>query len=75
MAKSRRPHTHKEYAFHLPCEGKNQYKTEAEAQDAAEFHMLEDMTVELAIYKCTICGYWHMTSQQPVDWRKEMPKR
>ena len=75
MSKTRRPRTHKEYTPLLPCEGKNQYKTEAEAVDAAEFHMLEDMTVELAVYQCHVCSYWHMTSQAATDWRKEMPKR
>ena len=75
MPKSRRPRGHKEYSPILPCEGKNRYKTEAEARDAADFHMLENMNVELAVYQCSICGYWHMTSQIETDWRKEMPKR
>ena len=74
MAKSRRPRSHKEYTPLLPCETKNQYKTEADACDAAEFHMLENMNIDLTVYQCTVCSYWHMTSRTASDWRKEMPK-
>lgn len=62
MVKSRRPRQHKEYKFSLPCEGKNQYKTQKDAVDAADFHMLENMNIELDVYECDVCGYWHMTS-------------
>ena len=75
MAKSRRPRLHKEYTPLLPCETKNRYKAEEDARDAAEFHMLEDMTIQLDVYQCTVCGYWHMTSRAEGDWRKEMPKQ
>ena len=75
MSKTRRPRTHKEYTFNLPCEGKNHYNSEKEAQDAAEFHMLEDMNIHLAVYECNYCGYWHMTSHDDSNWRKEMPKQ
>ncbi|UTX50995.1 hypothetical protein KI440_02195 [Candidatus Saccharibacteria bacterium TM7i] len=75
MPKSRRTRTHKEYAFHLPCEGKNRYDTEKEASDAADFHMLENMNIDLMVYQCAICGYWHMTSRAETNWRDEMPKQ
>lgn len=75
MPKSRRPRAHKEYSFNLPCEGKNRYETEKDAQDGADFHMLEDMTLNLAVYHCPYCGHWHMTSHDDTGWRSEMPKQ
>jgi len=40
---------------------KKRFKTEKEAQDAAEFQMLEHMSLELSVYKCESCKYWHLT--------------
>lgn len=75
MTKSRRPTSHKEYFYSLPCEGKNQYSSEKEAQGAADYHMLENMNVELEVYQCNVCSYWHMTRKDTSQWRKEMPKQ
>lgn len=75
MAKSKRPQSHKEFTPLLPCEGKNRYSTQKEAQGAAEFHMLENMNIELEVYECATCGYWHMTSVKEYNWRKDIPKR
>ena len=47
-------------ADHLFCV-KKCFKNEKEAQSAAEFHMLEDMRLELSVYKCNMCKYWHLT--------------
>lgn len=40
---------------------KRRYKNEKDAQNAAEFQMLENMTLELSVYKCDLCIYWHLT--------------
>jgi len=40
---------------------KKKYKNEKEAQDAADFQMLENMSLELSVYKCDVCKYWHLT--------------
>jgi hypothetical protein len=45
------------------CENKRRFKTEALAKDAAEFGMLEHMTIELDVYQCLNCHFWHLTRQ------------
>lgn len=75
MVKSKRSYVHKEFLYYLPCEGKNQYQTHEAAQVAADFHMLENMNIELEVYECTTCGYWHMTRVKDYNWRKDLPKR
>lgn len=44
----------------LFCNKKN-YKNETEAQRMAELQMLENMSLELSVYKCNLCKYWHLT--------------
>ena len=55
---------HKPFSFYISCLNKQQYRNENEAQKAAEFHMLEHMGLELSVYKCDSCKYWHLTRQQ-----------
>lgn len=43
------------------CQSKSWYKTESEALEAAELRMLDNMSVELAVYRCNICTNWHLT--------------
>jgi len=52
----------KAYRFDFTCEGKRFFKTEAEALDAADFRMLENMSVSIGVYQCPTCRYWHLTS-------------
>lgn len=40
---------------------KRRYRNEKQAQKAAELQMLENMNINLSIYKCDLCGYWHLT--------------
>jgi len=40
---------------------KRRYRNEKEAIDAAEYQMLKDMNLELTVYKCDLCKYWHLT--------------
>lgn len=49
------------HSFALPCKGKKQFETKQEASEAADFHMLENMNIDLSVYQCDRCHYWHMT--------------
>ncbi len=42
---------------------KKRYQNARQAQDAAELQMLEDMNLNLSVYKCNLCQYWHLTRQ------------
>jgi hypothetical protein len=55
----------KAYRFDLTCEGKRFFKSEKEALEAADFRMLENMSVTIGIYQCATCRYWHLTSIKP----------
>ena len=50
------------YRFDMICENKRFFKTEQEALDAADFRMLEYMSVQIGVYHCTNCRNWHLTS-------------
>ena len=50
------------YRFDLTCEGKRFFKTEAEALEAADIRMLENMSVTIGVYQCPTCRNWHLTS-------------
>lgn len=50
------------YRSDTTCEGKRFFKTEAEALEAADFRMLENMSVTIGIYQCATCRNWHLTS-------------
>lgn len=40
---------------------KRHYNSSDEAQAAAELQMLQKMNLQLGIYKCDLCNYWHLT--------------
>lgn len=46
----------------MRCELKRQYSTKARAKQAA-WRTLRIRGVQLWVYKCQICGFWHLTSQ------------
>lgn len=52
----------KSYRFDTTCEGKRFFNTEAEALEAADMRMLENMSVTIAVYQCATCRNWHLTS-------------
>jgi len=56
---------HKVYRLELACDSKRFFKTEAEALDAADIRMLENMSVTIGVYQCPTCHYWHLTSLKP----------
>ncbi|MEO7904430.1 MAG: hypothetical protein ABIR91_01400 [Candidatus Saccharimonadales bacterium] len=52
---------HTPFHFVSNCQSKRRFATEKQAQDAADHQMLIDMDLELSVYKCDICGGWHLT--------------
>jgi hypothetical protein len=43
------------------CDRKRHFKTEQDALDAAELRMLDNMTITIGVYECSICHHWHLT--------------
>ncbi len=50
-----------QFVFFETCRTKRRYNNEKEAQKIAEIQMLENMSLELAVYKCNECKFWHLT--------------
>lgn len=64
MPRRNKPQKHRPFTFYTSCQVKNRYKNENEALKAAEFQMLQDMRLELSVYKCDVCRFWHLTRQK-----------
>ena len=45
------------------CDSKRRYNSEREAINTAEYQMLINQNLELAVYKCDMCFKWHLTRQ------------
>lgn len=45
----------------LPCEGKLRFSTQKEANSAAVV-ALHQRGTKLKTYKCSYCGWWHLSS-------------
>ncbi len=58
---------HPRYSLKINCEDKKRYKTQDLAKKAAEFCMLDNMNLNLSVYKCSDCGYWHLTKKRRGD--------
>jgi rubrerythrin len=56
---------HQPFIFNGSCQNKRRYKTEQEARKMADLQILEKMNLELSVYKCDICGFWHLTRKSP----------
>jgi hypothetical protein len=59
----RKNNTPKHHSFRSVnnCDTKRRYKTEKEALAAADYQMLVNQNLELSVYKCELCGGWHLT--------------
>jgi hypothetical protein len=44
------------------CSSKRRYISEQQALDTADYQMLLNPTVQLAVYHCDQCGGWHLTN-------------
>lgn len=64
MPRPRRQKERRVFLADFGCMNKRRFKTEALAIDAAEFRMLENMSVELEVYQCYNCQFWHLTRQK-----------
>lgn len=47
------------------CDQKRKYRSEKDALDAASLQMLIHPSLELTVYKCDQCAFWHLTRQAP----------
>lgn len=63
MPRKNRQIPHSPLHFINGCRSKRRFATEREALAAAEYQMLVKMELELAVYKCDLCGGWHLTRQ------------
>jgi hypothetical protein len=52
----------KVYPVEAPCR-KTMYNSLAEAKEAIEYLQENSYVKDLSAYKCTICGFWHLTSK------------
>lgn len=62
MSRKNKTIRHQPSSNRIIC-NKRCYRNEKEAQNAAEFQMLENMSLELSIYRCNLCRYWHLTKK------------
>lgn len=56
---------HQRFEFVSACANKRRFASEKLAREAAEHQMLVKPELELAVYKCELCGGWHLTRRQP----------
>jgi len=49
------------------CSPKKRYGSEFLAKRAAEESMSLDYNLELYVYKCDLCGGWHLTRTKPAN--------
>jgi hypothetical protein len=54
---------HQAYTFVSHCQKKRRFSSEKEAKEAADIQMTLVSNVELGVYKCELCGGWHLTSK------------
>ena len=49
------------------CRPKRQYLNKRQAKDTAEYQMLINPNLELAVYQCDICLKWHLKTKNIHD--------
>ena len=45
------------------CVGKRRYDTEQEALEATQY-LRKTQDLSLSVYRCTVCGGWHLTKKR-----------
>ncbi|MNH50306.1 hypothetical protein D3C73_19180 [compost metagenome] len=55
---------HIPFRFASNCQTKRRFRSEKEALSAADHQMLTQSNLTLNIYKCELCGGWHLTRTQ-----------
>jgi hypothetical protein len=53
--------THQPFRFVSNCQNKRRFDNEKQALDAADHQMLVNPNIVLSVYKCELCGGWHLT--------------
>ena len=53
----------------MTCD-KNGYRSQEFARKIAKRRMRDDHTIQLRVYRCHLCGLWHLTHQPPWSKRK-----
>lgn len=63
MPRRNRPikHIYEKLVINDNCNPKRKFGSEYEALRAAEYQMLINFDLELAVYKCDTCRKWHLT--------------
>lgn len=54
---------HQPFQFASNCQQKRRFGTEKQARDAADHQMLVRDDIVLSVYRCELCGGWHLTRQ------------
>jgi len=52
------------------CDSKRRYKNEQEARQTADYQMLLNQDLELSVYKCDMCNFWHLTSNKKITGKR-----
>lgn len=65
MPRRNRPikHIHTKLVINDNCNPKRKFGSEREALRAAEYQMLINPNLDLAVYQCDVCFKWHLTRQ------------
>ena len=64
MPRKHKPTPHVPFTAIQSCQTKRQFKNEPDATKAAELQMLMHLDLELSVYLCDQCKYWHLTRQK-----------
>lgn len=49
------------------CATKRKFATEEAALEGAELRMLDNMTLDITIYRCDECRQWHLKRRTPAE--------
>ena len=52
---------HTKFKFISSCDTKRRFGTKIQAEAAADYQNLIQSELELSVYRCELCGGWHLT--------------